>query len=210
MTWAYVVVSRRVVLCVVSCVVVSYVRPLKLCSQILVYFSHIKTSFRDLVVLDPQFLADVMSGVVTFAHSLVKNGVLMHKDLAQVWSKFPVELHQSLLELLENFEIAHRLQKASPPASLIPCLLSEERPNVTAAGWAPVLPFGCTQYGRTYEFAFLPLGFVGRLLTRLLHVPMLEARLMWKHGMLISYGRYLGLLTYSPDDLVLKCAFNTL
>src|SRR5690348_6123496 len=107
-----------------------------------------RTSFRDLVVLDPQFLADVMAGVVTFSHTLVRQGVLQHKDLAQVWGRFPVELHPSLLELLENFEIAHRLQCAHPPASLLPCLLPDDRPNVTAAGWEPTLPPGGVQYGR--------------------------------------------------------------
>lgn len=148
-----------------------------------------------------------MSGVVTFAHTLVKNGVLQHKDLQQVWSRFPSELHPSLLDLLENFEIAHRLQKAASPASLVPCLLSNDRPNIVAAGWEPNLPFGSVQYGRIYEFAFLPLGFFGRLIARMLHITNIDARLVWKSGMLVAYGRFLGLVTYSPEDLVLKCVY---
>jgi hypothetical protein len=74
---------------------------------VLLHFPTASAALRELVVIDPQFLADVMSGVVTFNHRLVKSGILQHSDLPQIWQKFPVEVHPSLLELLETFEIAY-------------------------------------------------------------------------------------------------------
>ncbi len=63
---------------------------------------------------------------------------------------------------------------------------------------------GTTQYGRYYDFTFLPLGFVGRLLTRLLHVNGSACRLIWMHGLLLEWHGQMALLSYSPEEVQLK------
>ena len=40
----------------------------------------------DIVVIDPQWLADIMATVVTFSHTWVKSGILVRKELeVNVW-----------------------------------------------------------------------------------------------------------------------------
>lgn len=50
---------------------------------------------RDVVVLDPQWLVDVISGLFSIKHSFARNGMLPTSALAQIWreSRFPPSLH---------------------------------------------------------------------------------------------------------------------
>ena len=44
------------------------------------------------VILNPQWLANVMATIITFSHKWVRNGILMHSDLAQLWKeKYPFQ-----------------------------------------------------------------------------------------------------------------------
>jgi hypothetical protein len=45
-------------------------------------------------------------------------------------------------------------------------------------------------FGRTYRFDFVPRGFMGRLIIRLLGFP-LAAQVLWRHGMLARFAKYL-------------------
>ena len=74
-----------------------------------------------------------MATVLTTKHTFAKNGVLPHQSLLQIWRppKYPPEIHETLLSILENFEIAFPLTpftKEYDGTSLIPSLLSTEKP----------------------------------------------------------------------------------
>ncbi|MDP2436726.1 MAG: protein kinase [archaeon] len=67
----------------------------------------------DLVVLNPQWLADAMSALVTFrAEQWVRNGVSSEVNLRRVWkgNGFDDSECTQLLALLSNFEIIHSLR----------------------------------------------------------------------------------------------------
>jgi small GTP-binding protein len=68
---------------------------------------------RDIIILDPQWLCDVMSTIITTKHSYIKNGILEHRDLPQIWRppQFPERLHPTLLKLLQKFSIILCLPK---------------------------------------------------------------------------------------------------
>jgi hypothetical protein len=99
----------------------------------------------NLVFLDPQWLTDVLATVVTMRHNLVKDGKLYHDDLNLIWRAplYPPKLHSVLLTLLKKFDIIYDLRTREEDAakgtngrtgkvSLIPCMLTEERPTKVA------------------------------------------------------------------------------
>lgn len=43
------------------------------------YFDDKDSSLKDLVILEPQFLTDLLSSIITTKHTFVKDGVLQHK-----------------------------------------------------------------------------------------------------------------------------------
>jgi hypothetical protein len=64
----------------------------------------------DLVVLDPQWLANVMASLITFRHRWIKNGVLALSVVGQVFDSQPQHLHNALLALFEKFSIVFRMR----------------------------------------------------------------------------------------------------
>lgn len=76
----------------------------------LIYFDEPKLGLNDMVILDPQWLADVMATLVTFKANFVNDGILQREYLHQVWKQYPIELHETLLRLLMNFGVAFPLQ----------------------------------------------------------------------------------------------------
>ena len=37
------------------------------------------------VILDPRFIVDLLSSVITTRHTFIKAGMLLHRDLDQIW-----------------------------------------------------------------------------------------------------------------------------
>ncbi len=44
-----------------------------------------KIGLNDLVILEPQFITDLLSTIITTKHRFVKDGILIHRDLDQIW-----------------------------------------------------------------------------------------------------------------------------
>ena len=79
----------------------------------LVHFNEHESGLDDLVVLDSQWLTNVFSDVITLKHNFVKEGILSKKDLPQIWKPpaYPENVHDSLVALLEKFEVAYPLSQ---------------------------------------------------------------------------------------------------
>jgi hypothetical protein len=74
----------------------------------LVHFDDPFGSLKDLVIIDPQWLADVMKSVVSFNNKWVKNGLISENELHQwIWRDYPTELHSSLQRIFERFQVPH-------------------------------------------------------------------------------------------------------
>eukprot|EP01094_Clydonella_sp_ATCC50884_P021946 TRINITY_DN493_c0_g3_i1.p1 TRINITY_DN493_c0_g3~~TRINITY_DN493_c0_g3_i1.p1 ORF type:complete len:2040 (-),score=911.87 TRINITY_DN493_c0_g3_i1:136-6255(-) len=159
----------------------------------IVHFSQEK-ALSDMVILNPQWLVDVMSTVVTTKHQYTRQGVLLHQNLPQIWRApdFPPSLHSTLLYLLEKFEISYYLRATQTVKgdvysgkSLIPSLLPEERPSDLEATFPRFPRPKDQQFGRFIQFAFIPHGFVSRLMVRLLHFTD-EPLVFWRFGILLE------------------------
>jgi len=75
----------------------------------IIYFYNIKM-LQDLVILDPQWLMQVIATIFTTKHTWIKNGLLEHSALKQIWKAYPEEIHPKLLILLEKFQMVYTLQ----------------------------------------------------------------------------------------------------
>ncbi|EGC33244.1 hypothetical protein DICPUDRAFT_49056 [Dictyostelium purpureum] len=150
-------------------------------------------TLRNLVVLDPQWLADVMSSLITFSHNWIKKGILNHSELVAVWGgKYDQSLWPLLLKLLEKFEVSYELPNVQK--SLIPSLLPEEPEgevlSIKDKEWLSLpqaIESGrCQIFGCDYNFNFMPLGFFARLLLRILLINGIEVRTYWRNGVLVE------------------------
>ncbi len=90
-----------------------------------------------MVILDPQWLAKLMSTLITSKMNFVNNGVLERKNLNFLWKppEFPESLHNNLINLLEQFEILYRMpigfgEDISSEKYLLMCLVNDKRPPI--------------------------------------------------------------------------------
>jgi Leucine-rich repeat (LRR) protein/GTPase SAR1 family protein len=149
-------------------------------------------ALENIVVLDPQWIADLLSTVISLKHNYVKDGILESKVLPQLWKSYPVELHSSMLDLLKRFEIV--LPMAQAGRFMVPSMLPSNEvtwnsangtPTATPATGATIAPGdalvverfwnGANKwYGpmaRVVAMKFCPMGFFGRFVARALHLP---------------------------------------
>lgn len=88
---------------------------------------------RDIVVINPQWIVDVMACVVSVKDSPIIDGIFYHKDIPVVWQQFSSNLHQWLRQLTEEFDLTFPLlgSNAKEPANIVPCLLPDKEPEVS-------------------------------------------------------------------------------
>lgn len=78
----------------------------------------------NIVVLDPQWIADLLSTVISLKHNYIREGVLDESVLPHLWKLYPRELHADLLSLLKRFEIV--LPMALPGKFMVPSMLPKD------------------------------------------------------------------------------------
>ena len=176
---------------------------------VLCYFDDPRSGLDDLVILDPQFLTNVMSAIVTLKHRYGSEGVILKKDLLHIWKEFPRNIHSKLINLLERFDIAQGIpdKLTGTKKYIVPCLLPDTTPAGLSEQWSLSLnsKIRGLVFSRVYRFAFLPLGFCPRLFIRNMHLPNVESKLHWANGQLLEFmgGSSRALLRYNPTTYVL-------
>eukprot|EP01113_Clastostelium_recurvatum_P022441 TRINITY_DN2678_c0_g1_i3.p1 TRINITY_DN2678_c0_g1~~TRINITY_DN2678_c0_g1_i3.p1 ORF type:complete len:2207 (+),score=796.21 TRINITY_DN2678_c0_g1_i3:224-6844(+) len=145
----------------------------------------------NVIIIDPHWLAKLMSTLITSKMNFVANGVLERKNLTFLWKApdFPESLHGTLLDILERFEIMYRIPadsdqphgtSAIPGADeryLLMCLVNDKRPPLEFPRPGVERP----QVVRIYQMPFVPLGLMSKLMTRTLHF--VRPLIYWKDGM---------------------------
>ena len=81
----------------------------------LIYFD--TQGLRDIVILDPQWLANIMASLVTFNHHWIKDGILNTIDLEHIWKQYPKSLYSKLIMLLSKFQVIAPLRQSTPPTA---------------------------------------------------------------------------------------------
>lgn len=83
---------------------------------------------KNYVVINPQWIVNVMACIVSIKDSPVKNGRLYHDDVGVIWKDYDYELHPWILKLTEAFDLTFPVPDQR--MNLVPCLLPEEEPLV--------------------------------------------------------------------------------
>ena len=172
-------------------------------SGVLCHFNDEHSGLNDLVILDPQFLTNVMSAVISLRSSFAKSGEILEKDLIHIWRAFDPSLHKTLMGLLERFEIAFALpSNEQGDRYLIPALLPDTgKADSFSSLWGPITSQdNIYQLGRIYVFKFLPLGFFSRLFVRILHLPGVKSDFYWSTGVIVKRDDEKAIIRYNPTE----------
>eukprot|EP00058_Branchiostoma_floridae_P020994 XP_002606484.1 hypothetical protein BRAFLDRAFT_126447 [Branchiostoma floridae] len=111
---------------------------------------------KDRVVINPQWIVDVMACVVSVHTTAIKEGRFEHRDVSLVWQDYPSDLHNWLLRLTEEFDLTFPLP--DQPVNVVPCLLPDKEPQYN---WPEVEP-PCHETKMLYRFDYLPAGLFNR------------------------------------------------
>lgn len=90
------------------------------------YFS--SEHLKNYVVINPQWIVNVMACIVSIKDSPVKDGRLFHSDISVIWTDYDATLHPWILKLTEAFDLTFPVPDQN--MNLVPCLLPEDEPEV--------------------------------------------------------------------------------
>jgi len=175
-------------------------------------------NLNDLVVLDAKYLADLMALIVTYKHNYIKNGIIYPEDLRRVFTT-DAGNHKSLVNLLERFEVVFQLKLKTTSSIdqdicpvLVPCTLQDKQPvsyRIALNKMLETLPANMTQYRRVYNFEFLPIGFVPRLIVRIVHLKGVKWSDTWRRGIKLEMGDEKLIVDYDNVECKLQVICQT-
>ncbi|XP_041374603.1 uncharacterized protein LOC121387519 [Gigantopelta aegis] len=151
------------------------------------------------VVVNPQWIVDVMACVVSVKDSHIKDGRLHHDDIAKVWKDYPTNLHSWMLRLTEEFDLTFPL--ASEKTNLVPCLLPEKEPEIN---WPELDKNSVLREAKmVYKFDYLPAGLFNRGQVRLHQFS--DSAMIWKRGSFLKKNKHICLIYQTREsELVVK------
>ena len=146
----------------------------------LLHYDDRKHNLDDLYFVDPRWLCDLMSTVVTvkWRNPYVKQAILRSKNIPLLFKdkRFPNKYFKQYLSLLNRFEIALPLDQ-DHKRSLIPSMLPERRPDVVAmqqlddkSCYKRFILFHPSVAQRQAYRRPTPPGFWSRLLSRIMNI----------------------------------------
>ncbi|GFO37940.1 leucine-rich repeat serine/threonine-protein kinase 1 [Plakobranchus ocellatus] len=146
------------------------------------------------VVINPQWIVDVMASVVSVKDSPIKAGRLKHSDLGKVWKEYKSNLHKWMLKLTEEFDLTFPLKDEQ--VNLVPCLLPEKKPEFT---WPEFEKGSYNRHNKiVYKFDYLPAGLFNRGQVRLHQFS--DSSLIWKRGSYLKKNQHVCLIYQSEDS----------
>ncbi|XP_060066669.1 uncharacterized protein LOC132546957 [Ylistrum balloti] len=152
---------------------------------------------KDRVVINPQWIVDVMACVVSVKQTVVKDGQLMHSDIYEVWKEYK-DMASWLLKLTEEFDLTYPLEGES--CNIVPCLLPEKQPDFE---WPEVKKGKRRQKiletKLVYTFDYLPAGLFNRGQVRLYGISDQDI-LIWKRGTFLKKNGQIALVQQIGDS----------
>ncbi|MDP2437097.1 MAG: COR domain-containing protein [archaeon] len=160
---------------------------LQILGEILFSTAVVRSQSNSLLVMRPQWLANLFATVITTKHSYIHSGtgVLLRSTLIDhIWGPaYPSTLHQPLIDILCELGLFFPLMGSGDPAYLVPSLLSEEPPDLGFFIPAQSAP-PPVQLERLIKIPLssFPIAVIPHLLIRLSEVADLVAK--WQQGCL--------------------------
>ena len=157
----------------------------------------------DFVILNPQWLSQLMSSLITFKHNWVKNGLIPRINLKQhIFAAYPQEIHEQLISLLEKFSVIYQSKNQDDMIivpSLLPEILDKQHIQILNSFWLKTCPDDMIEYGRSYIFPFLPLGFFEKIIVRIIHSKSIVAHIIWRSGLYAKFNNQIAKLIYLQE-----------
>ncbi|KAK3098103.1 hypothetical protein FSP39_016142 [Pinctada imbricata] len=152
------------------------------------------------VVINPQWIVDVMACVVSVKESHIKEGRLKQSDLGYIWKDYPAHMHLWLLRLTEEFDLTFPLEGQN--VNLVPCLLPEK---VAKYDWPEAdRSKGILENKMIYKFDHLPAGLFNRAQVRLHQFS--DSSLIWKRGSFLKKKGHIALVQQIGDQEMIVMA----
>lgn len=167
----------------------------------LLYFNN--EFLKDKVVINPQYIVDVMSCLVSIKNNYIIDGKLEHDQVSKIWSKYEKSLHPWILKLTEKFDLTFNVP--SMKINLVPCLMPETAPENFR--W-PKIDEERIENPRKkeiiilYDFEYLPPGLFNRCQVRLFQISDITA--IWKKGSLLKKNNHIGLIQKQDNRIQLQ------
>ncbi|CAF0782367.1 unnamed protein product [Brachionus calyciflorus] len=172
---------------------------------------------RDKVVINPQFMVDLLACVVSVNNMYIENGQLWNHDVDKIWKKYNPSLHTWILKITEKFDLTFEIPEKG--LHLVPCLLSETPPSevnlnetfslkqTTNTYYSTLDSFKTSSKKETitiYNFEYLPIGLFNRAQVRLFLLT--DSNTMWKNGSIIRKNNHVALITRKENVIEVKCS----
>ncbi|KAL4228149.1 hypothetical protein ACF0H5_013582 [Mactra antiquata] len=140
------------------------------------------------VVINPQWIVDVMACVVSVKNEVIKDGRLRHTYLDMIWKDYPKKMHTWLLRLTEEFDLTFKLKDEQ--VNLVPCLLPESKPKFN---WPTIeKDSDILETEMEYTFDYLPAGLFNRAQVRLHELS--DSAVIWKNGSFLKKNVHIAVL----------------
>jgi leucine-rich repeat kinase 2 len=158
---------------------------------------------RDKVVINPQWIVDVISCVISVKESCIQDGKLHHNDIEKIWSKYDKELHQWILKLTEEFDLTYPVPEQK--LNIVPCLLPDKEPKIE---WEEIVyniddiqsKNKIKFFMAIYSFAYIPAGLFNRIQVRLYQYS--DNSLIWKNGSLLRKNNHMALIKQTEKSTI--------
>lgn len=164
--------------------------------------------FNDLVILDPQYLANLMSTIITVSSTLT-TGIINKSQLRARLLAYDTIIHDELIDILCCFDIMFpRRLDAAEQTWVVPTLL----PSEFSIEWSTpeaVVAFQtnsvldtvnlatCREFRRSYRLGFSPIGFFGRIIAKLHHLTTCKIIQIWREGILLRDKQEIAFLHFN-------------
>ena len=154
---------------------------------------HFNNEFlRDKVVINPQFMVDLMASLVSVHNNFIVDGKLSHNDVEKIWKKYDPALHTWILKVTEKFDLTFSVPDQK--INLVPCLMSET--PISSIDWKSIDDISSDKPKKEtkiiYEFNYLPSGLFNRAQVRLFQIT--DNKTIWKNGSLLKKNNHLALI----------------
>jgi leucine-rich repeat kinase 2 len=158
---------------------------------------HFNNEFlRNKVIINPQYMVDLMACLVSVNNNVIENGRLRHADLGRIWAKYDPKLHPWIVKLTEKFDLTFSVPEQA--LNLVPCLMPEQAPR--DLDWPEcAVDQGAKETLVVYDFEYLPAGLFNRAQVRLYQLSSNE--LIWKNGSLLTKNRHRALITRHDNQI---------
>lgn len=149
-----------------------------------------------IVILDPLWLAKIVTSIrsIELDSEIVEFNTLFEK--LDEWNNFTIEIQNTLINILTRYYVIYRMKNNR---ILCPWIIPETiKSSILNKLWPRNPPNNVIQHGRIFDFAYIPLGFLERVISNSHLLPNVKLEAISKNQILFSLNTQKALVSYIP------------